>query len=281
MRKRILISLIFIPVLGIVIYAPFLHGLLFFLFVLLVSALASLEVYTLSKPLGIVQPGKTGRTGIRAWFVVPPLLLLFTAYTIRFVNSSHSAMLVYTGLAIPPTMWILSCISWKPAPGTRAASLLAASYVYCGVCPLLLFLLQVEERGFLYVYFLLIAAWVNDAAAFFVGTFFGRTRGIVKYSPNKSLEGYLGAFFATMIAVNGFKLLIGDGFPPDLLLTNALGLCVAITAPLGDLGESIFKRRAGVKDSSGIIPGMGGVLDVFDSVLVSVPIFFVLVKILV
>jgi phosphatidate cytidylyltransferase len=66
-----------------------------------------------------------------------------------------------------------------------------------------------------------------------------------------------------------------------MLLTNALGLSIAVTAPLGDLGESVFKRRAGVKDSSGVIPGMGGVLDVFDSILISVPMYYVLVRIFV
>jgi phosphatidate cytidylyltransferase len=59
----------------------------------------------------------------------------------------------------------------------------------------------------------------------------------------------------------------------------ATGLLISVLAPLGDICESIVKRKAGVKDSSGFLPGLGGVLDVFDSILLSVPFYYLLLKI--
>jgi phosphatidate cytidylyltransferase len=152
------------------------------------------------------------------------------------------------------------------------------SFIYCGVFSLLLLKLHGEYRGFMFVYFLLFTAWVNDAAAYIVGSRFGKTRDIVRCSPNKSMEGYIGAFIITMIMVNAFKLVFREGFAPTLIQTNLLGFCIAVTAPLGDLGESCLKRKTGVKDSSALLPGLGGVLDIFDSVLFSVPLYYILVK---
>jgi phosphatidate cytidylyltransferase len=249
---------------------------LLYVFLMMLSFFASREIHALL--LVVTELGE--RKGSLLWFVIPSLLIITSGYTIHFVNFGVGAML-YTGilcLLFPfAGLWAV----YGRRRGFRYALLSGAGFLYCGVSPLLILLLRNEERGFLLICFLFLAAWINDASAYFIGSYFGRTRGIIRYSPNKSLEGYVAAFVITLIVVNGFKLLAGASFPPSLLQTNLLGLCIAMLAPLGDLGESVFKRKTGVKDSSGMVPGMGGVLDVFDSVLISVPAYFILVKILI
>jgi phosphatidate cytidylyltransferase len=272
MRKRILISILIIPALAYIIYAPFLSGILFFLFLLLLSFFASREIHHLIRRAMSFKHDKKSVL----WFVLPPPLILTAEFTIRFVNAFPCAML-YTGAAIAVLLFVLSMIRYGPEKGAHRFLLFFANFVYCGVFPLLLLLLHGRYRGFMFIYFLFISAWVNDAAAYFVGSRFGRTRGFMRHSPNKSLEGYVGAFVVTMVVANVFKLVIGGGFPLDFAQTNVTGFAIALTAPLGDLGESLFKRKTGVKDSSSFLPGLGGVLDVFDSVLLSVPVYYTLV----
>jgi CDP-diglyceride synthetase len=274
MRKRILISILIIPVLVYVIYAPYWNGIFFFTFLLLLSAFASKEIHFL---IGKLVTFRHGRASC-FWFVLPPVFIIAAGYINRFIKASPGAMLLYTGAAVVAGLCVLSLVIYGLREGVGRLLIFSANFIYCGVFPLLLLLLHGEYRGFMFIYFLFLAAWVNDAAAYFIGSLFGRTRGIVRHSPNKSLEGYIGAFVITMILVNVFKLIIRDGFAPEIVQTNILGFCISLTAPMGDLGESFFKRKTGVKDSSAFLPGLGGVLDIFDSVLLSVPLYYILVQ---
>ncbi|MGH7550336.1 MAG: phosphatidate cytidylyltransferase [Gemmatimonadota bacterium] len=121
----------------------------------------------------------------------------------------------------------------------------------------------------------LVLTWVNDTVAYFAGRRWGRRRLLERVSPGKSWMGAVVAFAATLtVAVLALPWLDrGLGFfePADAL---ALGALVGLVAPLGDLVESAFKRDAGVKDSSQLVPGHGGVLDRFDSALFTVPVFY-------
>jgi len=121
--------------------------------------------------------------------------------------------------------------------------------------------------------------WTNDTAAYAIGKRWGRRRLAPQISPGKSLEGALGALLVTVgVAVPLLWMVdrwvgvftAADGF--------ALGLLVGVAAPCGDLVESSFKRDAGVKDVSRLIPGHGGVLDRFDSLLFAVPVFYYYVR---
>jgi phosphatidate cytidylyltransferase len=111
--------------------------------------------------------------------------------------------------------------------------------------------------------------WVCDSAAFFGGSVFGKHKLFPRVSPNKSWEGaFFGLFFA-IIAMLIAKILVLEFFSWfDIII---LGMIVGSIGQIGDLIESLFKRDAGVKDSSGIIPGHGGVFDRFDSLLYTAP----------
>lgn len=120
----------------------------------------------------------------------------------------------------------------------------------------------------------------NDSAAWAVGMLFGRHRGVVSVSPNKSLEGFFGAYGGSLAAAFLGPVLfpqILSGTPIRLL---ALGLLVGTAVIAGDLFESSLKRSAGIKDSGVIIPGRGGFLDTFDSILFAAPVFYAAVTIL-
>ncbi|CAN5262603.1 MAG: phosphatidate cytidylyltransferase [Gemmatimonadetes bacterium] len=128
----------------------------------------------------------------------------------------------------------------------------------------------------------LLLTWINDTAAYFVGRRWGRRRLLPRVSPGKSLEGAVGAGLITigaaLVAVPGAGHLVPVFETADAV---ALGVLIAVAAPCGDLIESAFKRDAGVKDVSRLVPGHGGVLDRFDSVLVTVPLTYYYLKALV
>ncbi len=119
----------------------------------------------------------------------------------------------------------------------------------------------------LYLVFLVATA---DSAAYFVGRRFGKRRLASNVSPGKTLEGVAGALLATTIFATVAGLAFG--FVP-LLGFVVVSLITALASILGDLSESVFKRRAGLKDSGSIVPGHGGILDRIDSYTAAAPIF--------
>ena len=108
--------------------------------------------------------------------------------------------------------------------------------------------------------------WVNDSSAYAVGHRWGRRKLIPRISPGKTVEGAVGALLVTVLAAVPTLWLANRWVPLfDLGHALAVGAIVGVAAPLGDLVESAFKRDAGVKDASDLVPGHGGVLDRFDS----------------
>ena len=117
------------------------------------------------------------------------------------------------------------------------------------------------------------AIWICDTAAYFVGRSIGRHKLFPRVSPNKTWEGAVAGFIAAI----GVFLLARVLVLPYLSVPQSIvcGSIVGIIGQVGDLAESLLKRDAGVKDSSSLIPGHGGVLDRFDSLLFVAPAMFV------
>jgi phosphatidate cytidylyltransferase len=112
------------------------------------------------------------------------------------------------------------------------------------------------------------AAWLGDVGAFFVGSQIGKHRIAPRVSPRKSWEGYFGGLPFAMAWSIGMSWFAQGQVPSITPLKGAiLGLAIGLTAPLGDLFESLLKREFGVKDTSKILPGHGGVMDRIDSTL--------------
>lgn len=125
---------------------------------------------------------------------------------------------------------------------------------------------------------LFILIWINDSGAYIVGSLMAKRKGgnhkmFPRVSPAKSWEGLIGGFIFDLIAGYVFFCI---GWTADMGLTNSLffALAVGVFGTLGDLMESLFKRTLGVKDSGKFMPGHGGVLDRFDSLLLAVPVVY-------
>jgi phosphatidate cytidylyltransferase len=129
-------------------------------------------------------------------------------------------------------------------------------------------------------WFLLVlpAVWFADGTAYFVGSHFGRHKMSPRVSPNKSWEGYIGGVIGgallTMLLAGLWQIRAAEITPVKGLV---LGLILAVISPLGDLGESMLKRGFGIKDSSHLLPGHGGVMDRIDSWLWSAVIGYYLI----
>lgn len=140
--------------------------------------------------------------------------------------------------------------------------------------------LRAMDQGQFLVFLPVISAFLTDIGAYFTGVFFGKHRGITKVSPNKSLEGYLGG----VVFGGVFMLLYGTavGFLADVDISYPLmvlyGLCGSAATELGDLSFSLIKRQYGVKDYGTLIPGHGGMLDRFDSMIFAAPMLLALVE---
>lgn len=119
----------------------------------------------------------------------------------------------------------------------------------------------------------LLMTFGNDSLAWLFGMTLGKTRNIVPMSPNKSVAGFVGGFFGSMAGAFVAKALFPQAGFPDAAVLALWSLVVALSVITGDLVESSMKRSAGVKDSGTIVPGRGGVLDSFDSLLFSAPVF--------
>ncbi len=111
--------------------------------------------------------------------------------------------------------------------------------------------------------------WVADAMAYFVGVRFGAHKMFSRLSPKKSWEGYAGGLLAGTFAAGVLALLLNRFSPLSVGIwqTLGLGLMLSTLTTLGDLGESLFKRFAGIKDSGSLLPGHGGAFDRIDSLI--------------
>jgi len=120
--------------------------------------------------------------------------------------------------------------------------------------------------------FLAVVTWASDSAAYYAGTLWGKHPLMPSISPKKTYEGLLGGLMGAIAAA----VLAQIWFASELSWTDAvvLGILLTLTGLAGDLFESAIKRRAGVKDSGGILPGHGGMLDRIDSLLFTAPTFY-------
>lgn len=232
-----------------------------------------------------------GDGGVLAWGFSGLFALLFAVACLGFggVDALQHASVLRALLSVDLAAWGLVLLwllrpAWRPSSTALAVTLklgLALVFLFA-VCWLLLVLhagapgaawsgLSASWRGPAAVLFLFSVVWVADSGAYFAGKRFGRHKLAPAVSPGKTLEGALGGLALVLCWAVGFAWWLG--LAGGALLGFALAAVLAAAFSIvGDLFESLLKRQAGMKDSSQLLPGHGGVLDRIDSVLAAAPV---------
>ncbi|MGQ0703495.1 MAG: phosphatidate cytidylyltransferase [Gemmatimonadales bacterium] len=185
---------------------------------------------------------------------------------------------------------VLTAVLFRRAPGERpaeAAGTTLLGAVYAGVLPCALLLIRFDagtERSWpaaWLVFFPLAITWICDSFAMWGGQLFGRHKLWPSVSPGKTREGAIAGVIGGVLAAIAYALLVlaPVGYSVPAVQAAVIGLVISVVAQVGDLAESLFKRQAGVKDSSGLIPGHGGVLDRFDSLYFVLPVAALLYRV--
>jgi phosphatidate cytidylyltransferase len=247
--KRILISIIAIPL---ILYASYAGGYPFFTFCLL---LQTLSLYELIKMFGSKELKPS------LYFSLFVSVVLFVCFV--FFKEFFWIILLLSLVSVAAVESLR-----KEKNKITNAGLVFFGFVYI-TFPFALF--YKLDKNYIYVYLLFLLIWANDSFAFFGGKYFGK-RKFSRISPNKTVEGLITGFIFTIITSVVFHFIVTDITIKDSLV---VGVLVGIFGPAGDLFESYLKRYTNVKDSSDIIPGHGGILDRFDSLIVCVPIVYI------
>ena len=163
--------------------------------------------------------------------------------------------------------------------GVESAALSGATGVYVAFGFAAVVMLRDLSYG-QYIYFLtFIIPWVTDTFAYFSGRFFGKHKLIPAVSPKKTVEGSVGGTLFAVILTVLYGFVIGQisEATPNYIALAVVALVVSLLSQCGDLVMSLVKRRFGIKDYGKLFPGHGGVLDRFDSVVVTAPTLYFLI----
>jgi phosphatidate cytidylyltransferase len=258
---RVLVSVVAIPV---IIGASYLGGIYFFLFTLFISTIAYYEFFLLAKNKG---------ANANLWFGLFSIILLLFNHFRVFIN--FFAVLLFL-------VFILIMIELFRNKGSAiinvGVTLLGVFYIgifsaaLLGIRELYPRIDVLYRRGGYIVIAVLASIWVCDSAAYYGGTALGKHKLFVRVSPNKSWEGAIFGFIFAIITMILAKIIILNFLSWNAVIV--IGFIIGVFGQIGDLVESLIKRDAGVKDSSSIIPGHGGILDRFDSLLYTAPLIF-------
>jgi phosphatidate cytidylyltransferase len=177
----------------------------------------------------------------------------------QFVSRSNTAGIV----AISTTLFGLMYVPW----------------LLCFITQINFFpLLKPGDGTFFVLYFILVTKF-SDMGAYAVGSLIGRHKMIPRISPGKTWEGFGGAIVVSTGASVVFVHLAGEHMPGmNTMHAVILGVILSVSAVIGDLIESLFKREAGLKDSGKLFPGIGGILDLLDSLLFNAPIMYLYLR---
>ena len=218
-----------------------------------------------------------GLDGRPSLWLYDPILAAVLLFLYQLDNQFIARVLIAcAGLAwLLMTAWLLS---GKPdvdsQPPVRWALLAIGGLLFAAAWLALVRLHEQADVGPKLLLFVLVLVWVADSGAYFAGKRWGRRKLAPRISPGKTVQGLYGALASACV----FALLV-SGLPPfsQLSLIGFVGLCAVTTVVSvgGDLWESLWKRRSGVKDSGTLLPGHGGLWDRIDSLIAAGPVFYI------
>ena len=164
-----------------------------------------------------------------------------------------------------------------PKYGPREVFTAFFGIFYVSVMLSFIFLTREMEKGYIIVWLIFLASWGTDTCAYCVGVLFGKHKMSPKLSPKKSVEGAVGGIIGAMILTFIYLYIFRN--EANLLVPEIIFLAISAGAGgfismIGDLAASAIKRHTGIKDFGRLIPGHGGILDRFDSVIITAPIIY-------
>ncbi len=260
----------------------FISDYVFLLFMVVLACVGLIEFY------GLVE--KRGLVCFKIWGIGAGLLLMVVTFlhltghlgihgTPARVNDFETSLLI---------LFVLGLCVRQLASQHNSAGLLAISTTLFGLMyvPWLLNFIQkinffpgIHDHGKYYVLYFILVTKFSDTGAYVVGSLIGKHKMIPRISPAKTWEGFGGAIVVATGASLVYSHYLADkmaGMTP--LHAVILGIILSSTAVIGDLIESLFKREAGVKDSGSFFPGIGGILDLLDSLLFNAPIMYLYLR---
>ena len=255
----------------------------FLLLMLLLAGTGLLEFY------GLVE--KRGLVCFKAWGVFGGLLLMTSTFfyiTSYLPTVGKSALPSKTGdfESVVLILFVLGLCVRQFVSKTNTAGILAISTTLFGLMyvPWLLNFIQKINffpgvDGRYYVLYFIVVTKFSDVGAYCVGSLIGRHKMIPRISPGKTWEGFGGAIAVSTAASVAFAHFV-HGHLKEVSVVDAviLGVVLSVSAVIGDLIESLFKREAGVKDSGKFFPGIGGILDLLDSLLFNAPLMYLYLR---
>ena len=269
MAKRIIVAVVLLPVMLWIMLAP--PPLAWTVLVCFISAMAAFELLRavgeekITLPMRVVTIAAAALLPFGSWAGLGTAYVNLLSFVVMAV-CFWCAIRAYDGHSAPVGFFqVLVCLF-----GGVIIPLALAALVE----------LRCMEYGKYLVLFAVLLAFVTDAGAYFAGVFLGKHRGVTQVSPNKSVEGYIGGFATGVLfaLLYGFVLGQSNGWRVNLLPLALCGLFGALATEVGDLAFSFIKRQYGVKDYGHLLPGHGGMLDRFDSMMFCGPVVLFIVQ---
>lgn len=168
-------------------------------------------------------------------------------------------------------IWLIWTVISRNQVTFNKVSYLLSGAIYIGAGFAFMTHTRFLANGLLLTLFVIVVTWASDSGAYFVGKRWGKRKLWPAISPNKTIEGSLAAIICALLASSLFSILFNEIFTLKMVLT--LAVIISIVGQIGDLVESALKRTHGVKDSGSLLPGHGGLLDRFDSLLFAFVVF--------
>lgn len=236
-------------------------------FSVLIAAFALVGAWEWSAMAGWPSPGRRF-----AYTLSTALVLVGTSWLVQSEAGPWAVLLAGLAWWLVALAWVVRYQQGLPADALNhpLIRLIAGWLILAPACGAVFYLHSAVESGPWMVLYLFSLISTADSAAYFVGRSLGSHRLASNVSPGKSLEGVAGGLLAVMSLAIAVALHFGFAQPLGFVV---LSLITALASILGDLTESVIKRRAGLKDSGSIVPGHGGILDRVDSFTAAAPIF--------
>ncbi len=260
MKTRIISGavLVVIGVAAIVLGGPVLLG------VLLFCSLIGMDEYF--RAAGVVSSGE--KTPAAAWTAFAGACAYYAA--VFFLGGGWCLPVLALVILAVMSCYVLTFSKISSAQAADACF----GFVYVAVMLCFVYLIRAGEKGLSLVWLVFLSSWVADTCAYFTGYFLGKHKMAPVLSPKKTIEGAAGGILGSALSGVLFALIVGEGsLAPRLALICGAGAVISI---FGDLAASAVKRDRGIKDYGNLIPGHGGILDRFDSVIFTAPVIYFL-----